>query len=126
MQIRISPKEGTPIYLQIVNQVKYMVASGRIVPGEKLPPVRKLAQSLIVNPNTVVRAYRELETSGILVTRQGSGVMVSDHGSPLARDQQLKILTERIDMLLAEAQQMNVDVKEIMNLIQERSRHLQP
>ena len=61
MQIHISPTDGVPIYLQIVNQVKYLVSSGRLAAGEELPPIRTLAEKLLVNPNTVARAYRELE-----------------------------------------------------------------
>ena len=64
MWIHISPNDGVPIYLQIVNQVKYLLASGRLAAGEELPPIRVLAERLVVNPNTVARAYRELETAG--------------------------------------------------------------
>ena len=70
MQIHISPSDGLPIYLQIVNQVKYLVASGRLAPGEELPPIRTLAEQLVVNPNTVARAYRELESAGIVTKRR--------------------------------------------------------
>jgi GntR family transcriptional regulator len=66
MQIHISANDGVPIYLQIVNQVKYLVAAGRLSPGEELPPIRVLAERLVVNPNTVARAYRELESAGIV------------------------------------------------------------
>lgn len=124
MQIRISTKDGIPLYKQIINQIKYMIASNRLCPGDKLPPVRKLAEQLIVNPNTVARAYRDLEALGLLKTRQGSGVTVSETGSPLAKDQQIKILTERIDILLAEAQQMNVSLEQIVELLHEQSRQL--
>ncbi len=120
MQIRISLKDGVPIYLQISNQVKYLVASGRLSPGEQLPPVRTLAEDLVINPNTVARAYRELEREGILVTRRGAGVYVSDAGSPLAKREQKKILSERIDMLLAEAEHLNVDLEDLIELMNER------
>lgn len=120
MQIHISPKDGVPLYLQIVRQVKYLAASGRLEPGEQLPPVRKLAEKLLVNPNTVARAYRELESAGVLVTRRGAGVFVSSAGSPLARREQRRILTERIDQLLSEARQMNVDFEELVALADER------
>jgi GntR family transcriptional regulator len=124
MQLRVSTHDGVPIYLQIVNQIKYLVAAQRLVPGEALPSVRKLAEQLVVNPNTIARAYRELESAGVLVTRRGAGVYVSDAGSPLARGEQTKILTERIDMLLAEARQMNIDVETLVDLIHKRSRRL--
>lgn len=122
MQIHISLDDGVPIYLQIVNQIKYLVASGRLVPGEQMPPVRKLAEQLLVNPNTVARAYRELESVRILSTRRGAGVYVCDTGSPLNRQEKHKILTERIDILLAESRQMNVDIEDIIKLLRQRSR----
>ena len=59
MQIHISPTDGVPIYLQIVNQVKYLVSSGRLGIGEELPPIRVMAEKLLINPNTVARAYRD-------------------------------------------------------------------
>lgn len=124
MQIHISPHDGVPIYLQIVNQVKYLAASGRLSPGEQLPPVRKLAEQLLVNPNTVARAYRELEAAGVLTARQGSGAFISQNGSPLAKREQHKILSERIDALLAEARQMNVDVEMLIKLVRQRDRFL--
>ena len=65
MQVHISSSDGVPIYQQIVNQIKYLAASGRLFEGEQLPPVRKLAEQLLVNPNTVARAYRELEGDGV-------------------------------------------------------------
>jgi len=124
MQIRVSSSDGVPVYLQIVNQVKYLVASKRLAPNEQLPPVRKLAEQLLVNPNTVARAYRELETAGVIVTRRGSGVFVSESGSPLARREQNRILNDRIDMLLTEAQQMNVDTEVLIELVRQRSRRM--
>ena len=124
MQLRVSANDGLPIYLQIVNQVKYLVAAQRLAPGEALPSVRKLAEQLVVNPNTVARAYRELEAAGVLTTRRGAGAYVSDGGSPLARGEQTRILTERIDMLLAEARQMNVDLETLLALLHKRSRRL--
>ncbi|MBN1865918.1 GntR family transcriptional regulator [Candidatus Sumerlaeota bacterium] len=127
MDIRISLSDGVPVYLQIVNQVKYLVASGRLRPSEQLPPVRKLAETLVINPNTVAKAYRELESAGILTTRRGAGVYVSEEiASPLRRRECKRILSERIDMLLAEARQMNVKTEEVLDLVRERSRRIEP
>jgi GntR family transcriptional regulator len=120
VQLHISPHDGVPIYLQIVNQVKYLVASGRLEPGEELPPIRALAEQLLINPNTVARAYRELELAGVVVKRRTAGTYVSDGASPLARRQRLKIVSERVDALLAEARQMNIDIDDLLELIQER------
>jgi GntR family transcriptional regulator len=125
MQLHISNHDGIPIYLQIVNQVKYLVASGRLEPGEELPPIRTLAEQLLINPNTVARAYRELELAGVVTKRRTAGTYVSDTTSPLARRERLKILTERIDALLAEARQMKIDTETLIELLQDRDESMQ-
>jgi GntR family transcriptional regulator len=125
MQIHISSSDGVPIYLQIVNQVKYLVASGRLAPGEELPPIRMLATQLVVNPNTVARAYRELELASVVEKRRLPGTYVSAAGSPLARRERLKILAERIDALLAEARQLNIDTDTVVDLIRQREEIMQ-
>ena len=121
MLIHISTADGVPIYLQIVNQVKYLVASGRLSPGDELPPIRTLAEQLVINPNTVARAYRELEGLGVVEKRRTAGTYVSEQGSPLARRERIKILSQRIDALLAEAQQMNISIEDVLKLIEQRS-----
>ena len=123
MQIRISNSDGVPIYRQIVNQVKYLVAAGRLTAGDQLLPVRTLAEQLVVNPNTVSRAYRELESAGVITARQGSGAFVTDNGSPLAMREKRKVLQERVDMLLAEADSLDVDVSTVIKLLRDRSRN---
>jgi GntR family transcriptional regulator len=125
MQIHISETDGVPIYLQIVNQIKYLVASGRLSEGEELPPIRILAEKLLVNPNTVVRAYRELEVAGVVVKRRTSGTYVSDAGSRLARRDRLKIIVQRIDALVAEARQMDIGLDEVVELVRERDEIMQ-
>ena len=125
MNIRISANDGVPIYLQIVNQVKYLVASGRLAPGAEMPPIRVLAERLLINPNTVARAYRELEVAGVVVKRRTAGTFVSDNGSPLARRERLKLLTERIDGLLAEARQMDFSIDETVQLLRQRYQAMQ-
>lgn len=124
MQLHISPHDGVPIYRQIVNQIKHLVASERLKPGDEMPPIRKLAQHLIINPNTVARAYRDLEQEGILVSRQGSGTRVSDDGSPLSERQRMKILSERADSLVTEARQLKVDVDDVIDLVRRRHSEL--
>ena len=124
MQIHISANDGVPIYLQIVNQVKYLVACGRLASGEELPPIRALAEQLLVNPNTIARAYMELERDGIVAKRHGSGTYVSDAGSPLARKERIKILSERADALLAEAHHLNVDLDSVIDLLKQRRKLL--
>ena len=120
MQIHITTSDGIPIYMQVVNQIKYLVAAGRLKAGEELPPIRTLAEKLVVNPNTIARAYRELENAGIVEKRRTAGTYVSDQGSPLARRERTKILTDRIDQLLAEAVQMDVSLEDVVKLVQQR------
>ena len=124
MQIHISTQDGVPVYLQIVNQVKYLVAAGRLAPGEEIPSVRALAEQLVINPNTVARAYLELERAGLVMKRHGSGTYVSEEGSPLARKERMKILTQRADALLAEAQHMDVALDEVLVLLKDRHKNL--
>jgi GntR family transcriptional regulator len=125
VQIHISSSDGVAIYLQIVNQVKYLVASGRLTPGAELPPIRVLAERLLINPSTVARAYRELEAAGIVEKRRTAGTYVSDQGSPLARRERMKILAERIDALLADARQMNITLEDVIKLVEQRNAVLQ-
>jgi GntR family transcriptional regulator len=121
LDITINLADGVPIYRQIVNQVKYLVASGLIQPGEELPPIRTLALQLKVTPNTIVKAYGELETSGVIHKRRGSGSFVSE-----ARPQQVKlrerrrVIEQRIDALLAEAHQLNFTADDILRMVRER------
>jgi len=126
VQLHISTKDGMPIYVQIVNQVKYLVAAGRLAPGEEIPPIRVLAQQIVVNPNTVAKAYHELEREGVVTKRHGSGTYISDNGSPLHRRERVKILTQRVDALLAEARHMDVPLKEVLDLVRDRHDNLQP
>jgi GntR family transcriptional regulator len=125
MQIHISANDGVPIYLQIVNQVKYLVACGRLSPGDEIPPIRVLAEQVRINPNTVARAYRELEQAGVVLKRGTTGTFVSDGGSPLARRERVRILTERIDALLAEAEQLGFKLEELLALVQQQHRAMQ-
>ena len=125
MQLHISANDGVPIYLQIVNQIKYLIASGRLKPEEELPPIRVLADRLIVNPNTVARAYRELEAVGMVEKRRTAGTYVCEGVSVLARRERVKILTERIDALLAEARQMDIQFDELVKLLQQRDSAMQ-
>lgn len=120
MQINITSDDGVPIYIQIVNQVKHLAASGRLVPGDELPPIRVLAEQLVVNPNTVARAYLELERAGLVTKRHGSGTYVSETRNPLPQREKIKILASRADALLTEAKHLDVDITEVIKLLRER------
>jgi len=120
VDISINLTDGVPIYRQIVNQVKYLVASGLLRPGEELPPIRTLALQLKVTPNTIVKAYGELEISGILQKRHGSGTFVSDARPQLAVRERRRVIEQRIDALLAEAHQLNYTADDILRMVRER------
>jgi len=122
MRLHISTKDAVPIYQQIVTQIKHMVASGRLRPGDEVRPIRVLAEQLLINPNTVARAYRELEAAGLLVSRRGSGTRVAEKGSPLARVERLRVLTERVEGLLVDADQLDFNVEDVIELIRERNK----
>ena len=120
MHIEISLQDGVPIYRQIVNQVKYLIASGRLRLGEELPAIRALAEQLTITPNTVVKAYGELEQEGVLIKRRGAGTYVAETSSRLARKEQKKILEQRADALLAEADQLNFSLDEVLDIVRAR------
>jgi GntR family transcriptional regulator len=120
VQIHISSNDGVPIYIQILNQLKHLIASGRLSPGEEIPPIRVLAEKLVVNPNTVARAYLELERAGIVTKRHGSGTYVSEAPSVLSRREKFKLLAQRADSLLVEAGHLDIDLDEVIALLRER------
>jgi GntR family transcriptional regulator len=120
MQIQISPTDGVPIYQQIVSQVRYLIAAGRLQAGEELPPIRVLAEQLTVNPNTVARAYLELEHAGIVTKRHGSGTYVSETRNTVPQREKAKILGKRVDALLTEARHLEVELSEVIKMLRER------
>ena len=85
MLFRPNPASGVPIYLQLMEQVKHAIATGALRPGEQLPGIRKVAEELVINPNTVAKSYRELEHEGVIELRQGAGAFVSDN-APSKKD----------------------------------------
>lgn len=120
MQINISEQDQTPIYQQIVNQVKLQVSSGRLGADEELPSIRALAERLMINPNTVARAYRELEVAGIVTKRRSTGSFISGDASAMSKHDRLQLLVEKVDGLLVDAKQLSIDVGDIVDLIYER------
>ena len=121
MDITISVADGVPIYRQIANQIRYMVASGLLKPGEEVPPIRTLALQLNVTPNTIVKAYGELESAGIVRKRRGAGTYVSESGrSPLATRERKRIIEQRVDALLAEAYQLDFTAEEVLSAFRRR------
>ena len=86
MLFRPNPSLGVPIYLQLMEQVKHAIETGALRPGDQLPGMRPLAEELVINPNTVAKAYRELEREGVIELRHGAGAFVSASAAPRKTD----------------------------------------
>jgi GntR family transcriptional regulator len=114
MYIRVDPKSSTPLYAQIMEQMRRAVATGVLQPGDQAPRVRDLAEELRVNPNTVARAYRELQAEGLLVARQGSGTFVSDEAEAIGEKQQRRIVEERLEVAWRLADEAGMSRDEFM------------
>lgn len=121
ISIEISPGSGTPIYTQIVEQVSQAIAKDRLAPGEKLPAVRKLAEDLVVNPNTVAKAFQQLEQRGLVTTRIGSGTFVAESRRFSKADQgEMKAVTDGIDHLIGQCIHIGLDGPAIRRLLEDR------
>src|SRR6266571_7395565 len=103
MIFQINFKSGKPVYLQLVDQVRYAAASGVLRSGESLPSIRPLAEELRVNRNTIAKAYSELENQGVIETIPGKGCFVRPNNSPLKKDVRRKLLIEEIDEVIVQA-----------------------
>ena len=120
MDILIDAKSGVPFYRQIIEQVKFAIARGDIQPGDRLPTVRQLAVDLSINPNTVIRAYREMEIEGVLDTHQGSGTFVSTRKPDVDRLEQQRMLDQILTDLLARASAYGFTVDDVLRGLQQR------
>jgi GntR family transcriptional regulator len=119
MLIDIQPDSPVPIYEQIVAQVTYGIASGAVEPGALIPSVREMAQQLLVHPNTVARAFQELERRGVVEARRGKGMEVTPAAPGLCQGQRQNILRGRIRAALREAASSALPHDEIRNLVED-------
>ena len=113
-------KSGKPVYLQLVDQVKAAAASGTVQPGEPLPSIRPLAETLRVNRNTVAKAYAELESQHVIETVAGKGCFVRANSSPFKKDVRLKLLAEEIDDAVVQAHHLQIAKTEFLRLAEDR------
>ena len=113
---RLNPSSGIPLYLQLVEQLKHALATGAIRAGDQLPSVRRMAEDLLINPNTVVRAYRDLEAEGIVVLRHGSGVFV--RASVVARAELMKRAEPIVRTAVTRLEALDLDADEIRRLLE--------
>ena len=114
MQYKINNASSHAVYQQIIYQTKRDIALGRVVSGEQLPTVRELAVRLTINPNTIAKAYRQLEQEGIIVTRPGAGAFIADITSNLSQSVKKKLICDEIERVAVEAFHMRINKQTLL------------
>ncbi len=125
MQFTIDPSSRLPIFRQLAHQIREAVARGKLLPDERLPSVRELSRTVVVNPNTVARVYTELEREGILNTRPGLGVFVAHPKAELTRKARKDRLQATLDQFLTEAVHLGFSAEEVAAMVSERAKQFQ-
>ena len=119
-RINIVTCSNRPIYKQITDEIRLAVSDGRLSPGEQLPSVRTLAEELLINPNTVARAFNDLVKEGVLESQHGKGAFVSRKRKPLAKAERLRRLEPTLELFLNEARVLEFTAEEIRSLLAKR------
>jgi len=117
LHIQLDPRSNTPIWEQIVHNVKELILKGMLEPNDKLPSVRELASSLVINPNTVSKAYQELERQGIIETLRGKGTFVSQSITPAQDERKIAMVEKQFHQLLLEASYLGISKEKIHDWI---------
>ena len=125
MEFSINTTAGVPIYQQLIEQICSAIARGRLSADERLPSVREMSHTLVVNPNTVARAYTELEREGTLYTRPGLGVFVSRSRPAMPKKVRRERLMHSIDQFLVAAVHLGCENAEVLELVDERMKQFQ-
>src|SRR5829696_5946645 len=125
MLFQIDFKTGKPVYLQLVDQIRYAAASGVLRSGEPLPSIRPLAEDLRVNRNTVAKAYAELESQGVIETIPGKGCFLKENNSPFTKQVRQKLLIKEVDEAVVTAHHLQVDRDAFLALVKERLDHFE-
>jgi GntR family transcriptional regulator len=120
MVFQIDFKTGKPVYLQLVDQIRYAAASGGLRHGEALPSIRPLAEELRVNRNTIAKAYTELENQGVIETIPGKGCFLKENNSPFTKQVRHKLLVKEVDEAVVTAHHLQVDRETFLALVKER------
>jgi DNA-binding transcriptional regulator YhcF (GntR family) len=119
-EFRLDPRSGVPIYRQLMDQIQAGIASGHLSTGAQIPTVRQVAVDLAINPNTVLRAYRELEIRGVLETQQGTGTFVSDRKVESDGPERERQLEQLVDEFAARAGAGGFTIQELFESLRER------
>lgn len=125
MNFQIDFKSGKPVYLQLVDQVRYAAASGVLRAGDPLPSIRPLAEELRVNRNTVAKAYTELEALGVIESQAGRGCFVKEAAPVFTKPVREKMLIKEIDQAVVAAHHLHVDRQSFLELVRERLDHFE-
>lgn len=120
MEFELDYKNGVPFYRQIVQQIEYYINIGKLKPGNRLPTVRSLAVQLKINPNTVAKAYNELELKGYLNTQIGSGTFVSDKKVEEAEIEKERLINEFISDIIRKSKELGLNKNDLLNILKER------
>ena len=120
MLLQIDFKSGTPVYLQLVEQIRHAAASGGLRTGEPLPSIRPLAEELRVNRNTVAKAYAELESQGVIETIPGKGCFLKAVGSPLTKSARNDLVIQEIDRAIVAAHHLQIGDADLLALVKKR------
>ncbi len=120
MNFLIDNKSGVPFYRQIIEQVKFSIARNDLGPGDRLPTVRQLAVDLSINPNTVLRAYRELEIEGVIETHQGSGTFIGSLRLEIDDLEKQRMLDQILTELLARASAYGLSLEDVLQGLRQR------
>jgi GntR family transcriptional regulator len=118
--VNVTTGAGTPIYRQIIDQVRLGVATGALLPGQAMPSVRSLAERLVVNANTVVKAYAELVRDGVLEAQQGMGFFVAEKRQIYSKAERLRRLRLAVDDFIHEAVFLDFSAEEIRKVVDEK------
>jgi GntR family transcriptional regulator len=120
-EFQLDLRSGVPVYRQIIDQVHAALASGALTSGDQLPTVRQVAVDLSINPNTVARAYREMEILGILTTHQGTGTFLTDQKPQPDDEERQRRLDQLVGEFVARAGREGFTLKELRDRLKERS-----
>jgi GntR family transcriptional regulator len=116
---RLDLHSGVPVYRQLIDQVQAAVASGALAPGDQLPTVRQVAVDLAINPNTVSRAYREMEIRGLLDTQQGTGTFIADRRVEYSKDERERQLAQLVGEFVSRAGAAGFTLKQLMKALRD-------
>ena len=118
MHFRLNPTSGVPIYLQLMEQIKHGIETGALQPGDQLPGIRKLAETVVMNPNTVAKAFRELEHEGYIEVRHGAGAFISAKLNNREVHDRMEQARPLIEQAVAQATKLGLNDEEIRRLVE--------